>query len=442
VGEEGNPAGIPHGREHRHVERVGIRVERRVDVREEQERLLVQPLALAALQAVPLPEAVVASLSPRSFEIRRSLLADPASLAEEKRILGVEPTSLDARPALSVDPGASTSALRTGCALVALLLVATTVVALRGPRGLALALLVSGAFQALYGALVLVSGHGRIWNTIKLHYLDCATGTFVNRNHFACFLACALSVGFALFLSSPVDPDRPRSLRERILDRFGARGSRALLLGLLVLVVLAGLLLSFSRAGIGLGLAALLAIALAAGRRGLETRLVATLLLLAVAAVPLAQIGSERLTARYARAPADLVETGGRGEVWLDALAMGSAFPVFGSGFGSFAAAYPLFRSPGVRLRYDHAHNDAVQAIAEGGAVAIVFLAFLLFAAGRGLIEAASGRFGVVAIGLAVGLAAFLLHSLVDFNFHIPANAAVAVILAGALEGVSWNDRS
>jgi hypothetical protein len=40
------------------------------------------------------------------------------------------------------------------------------------------------------------------------------------------------------------------------------------------------------------------------------------------------------------------------------------------------------------------------------------------------------------------GLAALAVHGLVDFNFHIPANAAIAALLAGVLFGVSWNGRS
>jgi len=33
-----------------------------------------------------------------------------------------------------------------------------------------------------------------------------------------------------------------------------------------------------------------------------------------------------------------------------------------------------------------------------------------------------------------------MLHSLIDFNLHIPANAAVAALLAGALQGLPWKN--
>jgi hypothetical protein len=35
-----------------------------------------------------------------------------------------------------------------------------------------------------------------------------------------------------------------------------------------------------------------------------------------------------------------------------------------------------------------------------------------------------------------------LLHALIDFNFHIPSNAAVAAVLGGMLLGLPWQRRS
>jgi O-antigen ligase len=399
-------------------------------------------LALAAVQALPIGARAVSALSPRSLDLRTGVTPAPDVLSEERDLLGTDPAALDAPPTLSIDPGATASALRTGAALAALLLVATTVAASRGLRGIAIAMLGSGAFQALYGVLVLVSGHARIWNVPKVHYLDCATGTFVNRNHFAAFLACALALGFALVLDARSGSKSPERARARVLAFFGAHGSRTLLTALLVAVVLMGLLLSFSRAGIAVGLLGLLLTAVAARRGGLKGGIAATVMIVALAAVPLAQVGSDRLAVRYARASEDLVESGGRAAVWKDTLRMAGAFPLFGAGYGAFASAYPLFRSPEVRLRYDHAHNDAVQALAEGGAIGMALLVVLLWPLGRSLVEASSGRAGILAAGAAAGLLAILLHSLVDFNLHIPANAATAAILAGALQGSSWAGRT
>jgi putative inorganic carbon (HCO3(-)) transporter len=398
-------------------------------------------LGLGMLQAAPLSEAVVGRLSPASLELRRAARPPGAALAAEERLLGLDPSDLDPAPSLSVSPPATAASVRTGAALALLLLVAFTVASSRGLRVVAFALLLSAAFQGLYGTLVLASGHARIWDVPKRAYLDCATGTFVNRNHFAGFLAGALPAGLALTAAS-----LRHSLREggrrRWTGLFSRRGSTALFLGLLVVLGVTGLLLSYSRAGIALGLAAAGLTVLAGGSRGLPARLAGATLVLGLALVPLMQIGAERMAQRYARADDDLTGPGGRARVWSDTLGMAAAFPLLGTGFGTFAEAYPLFRSPDVRLRYDHAHNDLVQALAEGGAAAALLLALLAIPVAARLVPAMTGALGTLATGMAAGLAAMLLHALVDFNFHIPSNAAVAAVLAGALLGAPWTARS
>jgi O-antigen ligase len=116
------------------------------------------------------------------------------------------------------------------------------------------------------------------------------------------------------------------------------------------------------------------------------------------------------------------------------------ASPVVGVGFGTFSAVYPGFRSPEVRAKYDHAHNDALQLVAEGGLVAGFMLLALLLCLGRDLLPALRGERGPIAVGIAAGLAAMLGHALIDFGFHIPSNAALAAALAGMVSGLRWND--
>jgi putative inorganic carbon (HCO3(-)) transporter len=386
-------------------------------------------LLLCVLQILPVGKTVFAAVSPRGAAIRDGVQPEGLALAAESRVLGVSPESLDPEPTLSLAPEATAGALRLGVALCVFLLVATTVAAERGLSGVLLALLVSAAFQALYGTLVLASGHPTIWNVPKRYYVDCATGTFVNRNHFAGFLAAALPGGVALARRRLLELPRAAG-RQRLLALFGPQGVRALGLTLLTLVGLAGLLLSFSRAGIALGLGSVGITWLVTGRGRLGRRIVLPLLVLALALVPLAQIGSERLADRYARAAEDFTSEGGRAMVWRDTLEMVAAFPWTGAGFGSFAAVYPLFRSQGVRLLYEHAHNDLLQLAAEGGLVGVLLLALLLASLVPRLLASLRGSSPTRA-GAAAGLSALLLHALVDFNFHIPANAAVAAVLAG-----------
>jgi O-antigen ligase len=395
---------------------------------------LVGLLVLCALQIVPLGEGALAAVSPRGAAIRDGVQPKGEALAAESRVLGIAPEKLDPPPTLSLAPEATASALRLGIALALFLLVATTVAAERGLERVLGALLLSAAFQALYGTLVLASGHPTIWNVPKKYYVDCATGTFVNRNHFAGFLAAALPGGVALARQHLAA--LPRTVgRHRLVAFFGREGVRALAFVLLTVIGLMGLLLSFSRAGIALGLFSVGSTWLLTGRGRLAPRLVVPLLLLALALVPLLQIGSDRLAERYSRAAADFTSEGGRAMVWRDTVEMVRAFPWTGAGFGSFAAVYPLFRSQGVRLLYEHAHNDVLQLAAEGGLLGALLCGVLLLSLAPRLRAGVTRRAGPLAVGTAMGLAALLLHALVDFNFHIPANATVAAVLAGLLFG-------
>ena len=89
-----------------------------------------------------------------------------------------------------------------------------------------------------------------------------------------------------------------------------------------------------------------------------------------------------------------------------------------------------------------HAHEDLLQLTAEGGLPALALLAVVLVAVFRALFPRLVDTSDPVATGAAFGLTALLVHGLVDFNFHIPSNAAIAVVLAGVLFGASWNSRN
>ena len=116
------------------------------------------------------------------------------------------------------------------------------------------------------------------------------------------------------------------------------------------------------------------------------------------------------------------------------------AFWPWGSGWGTYAAVYPRFQPMVIEGAADYAHHDYAQMLFEGGIFALTLAAaFLWLAASRGVLLARAffrsrgftqEQMGSALCGL--GLLGFLLHSLVEFNMHIPANAIVGALLAGA----------
>ena len=74
--------------------------------------------------------------------------------------------------------------------------------------------------------------------------------------------------------------------------------------------------------------------------------------------------------------------------------------------------------------------------------VGLLLLALIAVAVVPAVVAGIRGRLGPLGVGVAAGVAAISLHSLVDFNFHIPSSAAIAVILVGSLLGLPWKDRA
>ena len=114
--------------------------------------------------------------------------------------------------------------------------------------------------------------------------------------------------------------------------------------------------------------------------------------------------------------------------------------PWVGIGLGSFEDAYPRYQSFSSDFVVNHAHNDYVKALVETGAVGgtFILLALAIFfrRAFANLHERLQLRVGWVQLGAALGCCGLLVHSLADFNFHIPANAAwFCASLAVALSG-------
>ena len=116
------------------------------------------------------------------------------------------------------------------------------------------------------------------------------------------------------------------------------------------------------------------------------------------------------------------------------------AFWPLGSGPGSFAAVYPQFQPSGLGASVEHAHNDYVQLLMEFGVLSVALAGLAAWLISRQALSlyrrlrVAGPEQSAVRLQLCcgLGLLALLLHSWVDFNLRIPANAMLAACLLGA----------
>jgi O-antigen ligase len=126
----------------------------------------------------------------------------------------------------------------------------------------------------------------------------------------------------------------------------------------------------------------------------------------------------------------------------------------WGAGWGTYFWVYPRFQPPALVGTAHHAHQDYAQMLFEGGILAVLLMAaFAWLAVARAvvLVRAVARRRRLRRAEMAsaicgLGLLGFLLHSVLEFNMHIPANAILAALLAGAflrpLDGAEPEERA
>jgi O-antigen ligase len=101
--------------------------------------------------------------------------------------------------------------------------------------------------------------------------------------------------------------------------------------------------------------------------------------------------------------------------------------PLLGTGLGTLEMVFPPYDSLYDGKVVDHAHNDYVEALAEtgvvGGLCCVWFLGVVMLHSLKGLEELGSSFGSVLNLSGLIACSGILVHSLVDFNLHIPANA-------------------
>jgi len=282
---------------------------------------------------------------------------------------------------------------------------------------------------ALFAILQLFSSHNLIyWSVTSRGW---TFGPYVNHDDYAGLMEMLIPIAAGYVLSRPrTDP-------------------RRLLLAFALSVPVASVLLSGSRGGF----VSLLIEALVFGwvlwqRPGESGHRLRLLLPVGLAAVALLffWLAPGRVVNRL-EAMANVTRTteitlGQRELVARDTLRIFRDHPWTGIGLGSFDTVFPQYRSFPTDLGWAHAHNDYAEALAEtgvaGGALMVIAMAMFFALAFRNLPAGRGDAAGWIRLGAAVGCCGLLVHSLVDFNLHIPANAAwfaVCVALATAGDG-------
>ena len=392
-------------------------------------------VVLAVLQIVPLPRILRDFLSPG----------------------GVTHAGAPAGPSGWVSFSANPDRTATG-ALFLLACLAFSFVLLNTFRGrgwvkiILTVLVILGGFEAVYGLGEYWTGRQHIFWYQKIHYLEEVTGTYINHNHFAGLIGplLLLAIGafivrFTRFLAgrSYAFTKDGRSVWTRLTATIQVfrrpPAGMTLLLGAIGWMAVA-LILSQSRGGLissAVGLA--LQILLLWNMRSRPAQILPGLGAVALLGVVVGVVLAPRILTRFSYSQRDAPE---RFELWQDSARILRDYPLTGTGLGTYRDVLPNYRPQkdfffvaGIPqpAAINYAHNDYLQLLTECGLVGFSLLMWALVATLRHLFSRFSNHadWEAAAIGssLTAGIVAFLLHSLVDFNMHIPANALIFCLL-------------
>jgi len=267
------------------------------------------------------------------------------------------------------------------------------------------------------GILQHLTFNGKLYWFREMRYGGIPFGPFVNRNHFAGFAELVL----------------PMSLVPLLMGR--VRRERMILVGILAIIPVSALLLSASRGGIvslGAELAFVVLVVLLQKAGGRHLFVGGMVLLAAFATV--AWLGVNEVLARFSTLQTLEVTQSKRAAMRRGTWRIFVDHPMVGTGLGTLQQVYPPYETLFDGKIVNHAHNDFLEALAEtgivGGACCAWFLGVLFVGALRFWQSEGNSFANTLRLCGWAACCGLLVHSLVDFNLHIPSNLLLFLLMA------------
>lgn len=280
-------------------------------------------------------------------------------------------------------------------------------------RRLGVTFVTYGSTMALFAVLQGLSSPTKLYWVRTPHFGGWIYGPYVNHNHYAGLMEMLTPIPLVFAFS-----------------RY-AHGKKKWLAALAAAFMGASVFLSGSRGGMA-ALAVEMAIFLWFLFRERTRNRVALLLgtCFLIGVVSIAYIGGSEVSSRIStmmdyKHPDVSADT--RVKIGRDCLTMFRARPLMGWGMGTFADVYPQFRSFYTSTFVNAAHNDYLQLLTETGVIGFAIMLWFMAAAIRPALRKTknwpSDVNGMLALAALLGISGILVHSTVDFNLEIPANA-------------------
>jgi O-antigen ligase len=285
-------------------------------------------------------------------------------------------------------------------------------------RQLAFIFSIYGVALATFALIQGISSNGRLYWIRQPRMGGWIYGPYVNHNHYAGLMEMLVPIPLVLSLT------RLASTKARN----AAAAAAAVMVGTIFL--------SGSRGGMLAIVAELLilAVLLIKQKRGIRTA-IGLGVFLAIVVGLLTWVGGGELSRRIATVGPSHSELASdiRSYINRDGIRMFVKKPVLGWGLGTFPVVYPQFRTFYTNFFVNEAHNDYLQLLVEMGllgfATMVWFVATLYVQSLRKIKDWTSDISGAVTLACMLGLSGILVHSAIDFNLQIPANAALFYVM-------------
>jgi O-antigen ligase len=279
-----------------------------------------------------------------------------------------------------------------------------------------------GFLVAIFGILQQLTFNGKLYWFREMRYGGIPFGPYVNRNHFAAFAELVI----------------PISLVPLVLGK--VRKERWYVVGIFGLLPIGALFLSASRGGVvsfgaQLGVLVLMMVL----RRTGGKHVLAGGLILLLAFLLVSWLGVRQILDRFSSMQSLEVTAGKRASMRQDTWRIFLDHPWTGTGLGTIQTVFPAYETLYDGKVVNHSHNDYLEALAEtgvaGGACCACFLGVLFFISLRQLLQLDKPFAAALHLSGLVACVGFLVHSLVDFSLHIPANALLFFLMAHLATG-------
>jgi hypothetical protein len=392
--------------------------------------ILIAGVAVAvAVQLIPLPQSIIATISPETDALLRNY--DLGYAAESVGGRATHP--------LSIDPSRTRLALILFSAFSILMFGAAHMIATAGLKALLRGLVGLGALIALIGIVQKPMYAGAIYGFWMPEHKASPFGPFVNRNHFAGWMLMMLPLAAGYLAGRAANVFRHDSAtgwRPALRRLTSNDGHEIILVGVAALIMAVALMFTLSRSAaiaLLLEVSTLLFLGIRSSLRRIHGVWVG-FFLLAVTVMAAGWVGLDSIGRRFVSPEMETLS--GRLEAWQDAQAIAQRFPLAGTGINTYGVATLFFQRADLAHHYDAAHSDYLQLAAEGGILVlipvIVAVSGVVFVGRQQLRQAAGNPFSYwTKAGAIAGLVGIAGQEAFEFSLQIPANAALFAVIAG-----------